>query len=190
MTAPDPHAGLRQALSLMARYHLWATSRLLMPHVADLEDRAYRQPVGLFFGSVHGTLNHLWLAERAWWGRFVGQPEAFARLDEELEADREALATGWLASAARWQEFIDQAPAEAWSGELHYRRINGQTMSLPWAATLQHVFNHATHHRGQITAALTTLGRTSPELDLVYMLQAEARGQPSAPAGVTAGMVK
>ena len=190
MTPTAPHAPLRDALSLMARYHVWASARLLMPHVADLEERAYRQPVGLFFGSVHGTLNHLWLAERAWWGRFIGQPEGFARLDEELETDREALAAGWLASTARWADFIAQAPAEAWSGSLHYRRINGQTMTLPWTATLQHVFNHATHHRGQITAALTALGRTSPELDLVYMLQAEARGQPPAPAGVAADVMK
>ena len=190
MTPTAPHAPLRDALSLMARYHVWASARLLMPHVADLEERAYRQPVGLFFGSVHGTLNHLWLAERAWWGRFIGQPEGFARLDEELETDREALAAGWLASTARWADFIAQAPAEAWSGSLHYRRINGQTMTLPWTATLQHVFNHATHHRGQITAALTALGRTSPELDLVYMLQAEVRGQPLALAGVAVDVMK
>ena len=41
------------------------------------------------------------------------------------------------------------------------------------AATLAHVFNHATHHRGQITAALTALGHDGPVLDLVYFLRAE-----------------
>ena len=40
-------------------------------------------------------------------------------------------------------------------------------------ATLTHVFNHGTHHRGQITTILTALGQPAPELDLVYMLQAE-----------------
>ncbi len=39
---------------------------------------------------------------------------------------------------------------------------------------LAHVFNHGTHHRGQITAALTALGQPSPELDLVYFLQQQA----------------
>jgi uncharacterized damage-inducible protein DinB len=45
--------------------------------------------------------------------------------------------------------------------------------SLPFSATLAHVFNHGTHHRGQITAAITALGHPCPELDLVWMLQAE-----------------
>ena len=47
--------------------------------------------------------------------------------------------------------------------------------SLPFAATLAHVFNHGTHHRGQVTAALTALGHPCPVLDLVYMLQEEQR---------------
>jgi hypothetical protein len=45
---------------------------------------------------------------------------------------------------------------------------------LAFAATLAHVFNHSTHHRGQITAALTAMGQPAPELDMVYMLQAPA----------------
>jgi len=45
--------------------------------------------------------------------------------------------------------------------------------SLTFAAALAHVFNHSTHHRGQITAALTAMGQPAPELDMVYMLQAE-----------------
>ena len=45
--------------------------------------------------------------------------------------------------------------------------------SLPFAATLWHVFNHSTQHRGQITAALTAMGQPAPEFDMVYMLQAE-----------------
>jgi uncharacterized damage-inducible protein DinB len=49
--------------------------------------------------------------------------------------------------------------------------MRGQSASLPFGLTLTHVFNHGTHHRGQITAALTALGRSSPELDLVYFLQ-------------------
>jgi len=44
---------------------------------------------------------------------------------------------------------------------------------LPFAQALAHVFKHSTHHRGQITAALTAIGQPAPELDMVDMLQAE-----------------
>ena len=66
--------------------------------------------------------------------------------------------------AAEW-------PLERFDGRLDYTNMRGQAMSLPFAATLAHVFNHGTHHRGQITAALTFLGQAGPELDLVYFLQ-------------------
>ena len=49
---------------------------------------------------------------------------------------------------------------------------------LAFAATLVHVFNHSTHHRGHIAAALTAMAQPAPELDMVYMLQAE--NQPKA----------
>ena len=62
-------------------------------------------------------------------------------------------------------------PDERLHGTLAYQRINGQPMVLPFAATLLHVFNHGTHHRGQISAALTALGQPPPDLDLVVMLQ-------------------
>ena len=58
---------------------------------------------------------------------------------------------------------------------LEYTSTQGVAMRLPFAATLAHVFNHGTHHRGQITAAITALGRASPELDLVWMLQAQSK---------------
>jgi uncharacterized damage-inducible protein DinB len=70
---------------------------------------------------------------------------------------------------------IESWSAERFEGKLAYTTMRGQDVALPFAATLAHVFNHGTHHRGQITAALTLLGQQCPELDLVYMLQEESR---------------
>ena len=59
-------------------------------------------------------------------------------------------------------------------GTLSYTSTAGQDLTLPFAATLTHVFNHGTHHRGQISAALTAMGRPAPVLDLVQVLVQES----------------
>ena len=72
-----------------------------------------------------------------------------------------------------WLPLLEIWPEHRLHGQLSYHRVAGGESSLPFAATLQHVFNHGTHHRGQITAALTMLGQPAPEIDLVYMLLQE-----------------
>ena len=76
-----------------------------------------------------------------------------------------------------WQPLIDGWPVTRFEGTLDYTTTKGLAASLPFAATLAHVFNHGTHHRGQITAALTALGQPGPELDWVYLLQ-QVQGKP------------
>ena len=163
----------RSHFATLARYGGWATARLL-DAVALLDDGAYRRNVGLFFQSVHGTLNHLLVGEHLlWYRRFAENISPKVALDEVAEPDRARLAERLREGAARWQPLIASWPIERFDGTLDYTTVRGQAVSLPFAATLVHVFNHGTHHRGQITAALTALGQPGPELDLVYMLQEE-----------------
>jgi uncharacterized damage-inducible protein DinB len=166
---------LRGHFRTLARYHVWATERLL-DGAATVRDDDWQRPCGVFFTSLHGTLNHLLLAEeRAWWPRFTGeQAEPYASLGDEIEPERARLCRRLLDVAGRWQDFVGAIPDDRWAGDLAYLR-QGQPQALPYAATLAHVFNHATHHRGQATAALTALGYACPELDLVRLLQAEQR---------------
>jgi len=170
-------APLRAYFASLARYHAWATARLCQ-HVDRLADADYRKDAGLFFKSVHGTLNHLLVAEHAaWFPRFAEGVSNQVALDAELESDRAALRGRLLAAVPRWQgliaSFDDARLAEA--STLDYTTTKGIAQSLPFAPTLGHVFNHATHHRGQITAAITAMGYPCPEIDWVWMLQAESR---------------
>ena len=159
----------------LARYNAWATLRLL-DAVAAGDDDDYRRDTGLFFKSIHGTLNHLLVGEQLlWFRRFAEGVSPRLALDDEAEPDRARLAERLLQGAARWQPLIESWPAARFDDVLRYTTTRGQAATLPFAATLTHVFNHSTHHRGQITAALTQLGQPCPELDLVYMLQQEAR---------------
>ena len=158
----------------LARYNVWATARLLNA-VRALPEEAYRRDVSLFFQSIHGTLNHLLVGEHhLWFVRFSEGISPQVALDAELEPDRARLDARLREGAARWAPLIASLAPHRWNGTLDYTTMRGTAASLPFAATLAHVFNHATHHRGQITAALTALGQPGPELDWVYHLQLEA----------------
>jgi len=168
---------MKTHLLMLARYSLWATRRLY-DAVGTLADADYRREMGLFFHSVHGTLNHLLVGEhQLWFPRFADGRSPQVALGAEVESDRARLGQRLLEGAAAWLPLIEGWDEVRLSGELAYARINSQRVTLPFAATLAHVFNHGTHHRGQVTAALTALGAPSPELDLVFMLQEEARRQ-------------
>jgi uncharacterized damage-inducible protein DinB len=162
----------------LARYNVWATERLLAA-VAPLSDEDYRRDAGLFFSSIHGTLNHILMGEHlVWYPRFARgeSPQAGSGLrhDMEVEPHRARLAQALQEGAARWAPLIAEWPAERFDSTLDYTTMAGEPVSLPFAETLAHVFNHGTHHRGQITAALTALGQPGPDLDLVVLLQQTA----------------
>jgi uncharacterized damage-inducible protein DinB len=160
----------RDHLLQMAQYHLWATERLVAATQA-LPDDVYRRPCGLFFRSIHGTLNHLLLTDgELWYPRFTENRSANLALDEELESDRAVLAARLVAAAGRWPGYVDGLGDDELAGELRYTMTTGQRRTLPLPAALLHVFNHATHHRGQITAAISMAGHEYEPLDLPLLI--------------------
>jgi uncharacterized damage-inducible protein DinB len=165
----------RDHFLMLARYNVWATDRLLERHVAKLTDGEYRRDVGLYLKSVHGTLNHLLLAERClWFERFATGESPKRKLDEEVHADRAALQAALKQGVRGWIPAIESWDEARFDGTLRYTSTAGVTRTVPFAPALTHVFNHGTHHRGQITAALTALGHDAPELDLLFPVMAEA----------------
>ena len=166
----------RDHFLLLARYNLWATERLLEQHVLTLTEAAYRCDCGLFFLSIHGTMNHLQVVENLlWFERFASGASPQRKLDDQVESDRRRLAARLIEGARRWAPLIESWPESRYAGTLDYVTTKGVPMSLPFAAALTHVFNHGTHHRGQITAAITSMGHACPEIDLVWILQEDAK---------------
>ena len=165
---------LREHLATLARYNLWAT-RKLYEHIDALPEADYRRDAGLFFKSVHGTLNHLLVGEhRLWFRRFAEGLSPVLPLNAEVEPDRARLRQALIEGAQAWLPFVAGCNVDRFHGALNYTTMKGVPASLPFAATLAHVFNHATHHRGQISAAITAMGHPCPEIDLVWMLQSES----------------
>lgn len=165
---------MRDHFCMLARYHVWASEKLLAA-VAAVDESDYRRDRGLFFASVHGTLNHMLVAESIWHARLAEGVSPRLALNAELETGRAALAAALRAAARRWGDWLQALPPQRFDGNLDYRRTSGEPVSVPLAGALAHVFNHGTHHRGQVTAALTGIGHACPEIDLIYFLAAEGK---------------
>lgn len=160
----------KKNIELMAQYNIWAT-QCLSESLKKVSDDDFYKDVGLYFKSIFGTLNHLLLGEHyLWYPRFVDGISPNFKLDDVVEADRHKCLTQLQIKSHHWLPFIQTLDQERLQGDLTYTRVNGEQLTLPFIPTLLHVFNHGTHHRGQITAALTALGYECPALDLVYML--------------------
>jgi len=161
---------MQRHFSMFARYNEWANCRV-NEAASALSGAEYRADRGAFFGSVHGTLNHLLVADRIWMNRFTGSGPSYSRLDEAPFEDFPPLRSAREAEDRRIIEWIDGLKAEAFDGSFTYRTIvNPAEITQRLAPALAHFFNHQTHHRGQVHGMLTSLRGKSgaPSLDLIH----------------------
>lgn len=157
----------------LGRYNRWANRRLY-DACAQLDDNEYRKPRPAFFGSIHGTLNHLLVGDRVWLGRIERVPSGVERLDQILYDDFAALRAAREAEDQRILALVDRLDEAALAQELDYANMAGkpQRTRLDWV--LVHVFNHETHHRGQAHGLLSQTV-VAPPLDLIFFLREAAR---------------
>ena len=154
---------------MMAGYNRWANERLYEAARA-LPDADYRANRGAFFGSLHGTLNHLLVADRIWMRRFTGTGPLQTQLDEILFEEFSALERARQDMDERIIGYVDLLTEADLAETLTYRTIvNPTDITQPLAPALTHFFNHQTHHRGQAHALVTmTAGNAAmPSLDLI-----------------------
>ncbi len=151
----------------LAGYNAWANSEIYKA-AAHLSDADYRADRGAFFKSVHGTLNHLLVTDRLWMRRFTGEGKVAATLDAILFDGLAALRQARIAEDDRITRYIKGLDAAALQGRFSYTRASTpDRYEQELAPALDHVFNHQTHHRGQVHALLTGLAGTAPSLDLL-----------------------
>jgi uncharacterized damage-inducible protein DinB len=151
----------------LAAYNSWANARLYDAAVA-LPEELYRADVGVFFGSLHRTLNHLLLTDRLWLTRLTGVGVQPKRLDEILYEDRLELARARIAEDARLAAVVGGYDAATLAQAHAYQTTSGMPQQQPLSDILLHLFNHQTHHRGQAHACLSiTTKQEPPSLDLL-----------------------
>lgn len=160
---------LRDYATTMARYNRWMNEKLYA--AADsLADEQRKADRGAFFRSIHGTLNHLLLTDEAWMQRLHGQPVTMTSLDQELHSEFTALRADRQAMDQRLMDWAEGLQAETPSRLLSFFSVSYQKqITMPYVVAVMHLFNHQTHHRGQVTTLLTQLGADIGPTDLPVM---------------------
>lgn len=159
---------LKEHFTGAADYNAWANARLYEAAFA-LNDADYHRDVGAFFHSLHGTLNHILVADRIWMRRLTGTGDSPNRLDAILYDDLAALAEARAAEDERIQSYIGGLAPARFAGEVTYATTSGAEHTQELRVILAHFFNHQTHHRGQAHTVLSIVtGAEPPALDILY----------------------
>lgn len=172
---------LKNDFELMASYNQWMNARLYAA-AANLDEAELQADRGAFFGSILATLAHILAADTHWLKRFAAAIPAMASLDYvrtvplpelvrgitfpdfiKLRADREALDAAIIT-------FTREATNELYAQPLSYTSRAGQLYTKPGGLVLRHVFNHQTHHRGQVTTLFSQIGVDVGATDLSVLI--------------------
>ena len=169
---------MKSHFQMMASYNRWANVRLY-DAAGGLPDDVYRKDIGLFFKSLHGTLNHLVVTDRIWMHRLDGHGVSPTRLNEILFEDFAALHEARNVEDERIIRFVEELSESDLEKIRDYQTTRGAPQRDPLRHILAHLFNHETHHRGQAHTALTQLtGAEPPSMDLMPMLRLQSASRP------------
>lgn len=160
-------------VATLARYHGWANTRLAKA-CGELPDEEYFKTRPAFFRSIHGTLNHILLCDRIWQSRILDGEPIQVGLDTILYEDREELRQARIAEDGKLIALVEAMSPQELGRTLRYSNLSGQSFETPMAWVLAHLFNHGTHHRGQIHDMLSQTPVAPPSLDLMHFIRETA----------------
>lgn len=161
-------------LSDLLEYHYWARDRALAA-VERLTPDQFAQDLGNSFGSIEDTLTHLYAADWIWCSRWQGEsPRAMPSSD--AFSDLVSLRAAWSKHERVVRSVLEGFGPDGLEGVVVYRTTDGTEDRTVFWHMLQHVVNHASYHRGQITTMLRQLGAQVPEsMDLITYYRGQAR---------------
>jgi uncharacterized damage-inducible protein DinB len=156
---------------MMARYNRLANEELYAA-CAQLDDTEYRKQRKGSFGSIHALLNHILLGDRIWMSRFEGGGATTPPLNTVLYDNFADLRAARVAEDERIERFFAAAPEGFFSRRLRYVNSKGVERFDSAAIVVPHLFNHQTHHRGQVHVMLSQTEVAPPSLDLHRLIDA------------------
>ena len=156
-------------IRLLARYNRIANERLY-DKCSELSDDEYRAQRKGSFGSIHALLNHILLGDRIWMSRFRGEGKTTPPLATVLYDNLAELRSARTADDAAIESFFAAADNGFLGRKLSYTNSKGQHCTDAALNAVLHMFNHQTHHRGQVHVMLSQAGVQPPSLDMHRIL--------------------
>jgi len=154
-------------------YHYWARDRLFVA-VDTLTDEQLRRPLGNSFSSIFDTMAHLCGADWIWRSRWEGEsPMALPK--PETYGDLDAIRAAWMDEEQRIRAIVSRLGPEGILRPIDYTGWDGRRQAQPFWQMLQHLVNHGSYHRGQVTTMLRQMGvQPAKSMDLIAFYRERA----------------
>lgn len=147
-------------------YNFWANQKML-DSLEPVTPEEFTRTLAGSFGSLRDTLVHIAGAEWLWLSRWKGQ-SAPTIFDSRTFPSIAALRDRWRSVESAVKDYVRNLTEAELVGILNYRNLKGEPYSVPLGQALQHVANHSTYHRGQVTTLLRQLGHPAQSTDMLY----------------------
>lgn len=153
-------------------YNTWANHRSLQAAGA-LSQEQFTKPLASSFSSVRDTLVHICGAEWVWHERFEGRsPSAIPDFSALQSVD--TLSEHWTAQESKLLAFVRRITQADLDAVMEYKTINFGAYKNPLWQSMQHLVNHGTYHRGQVTTMLRQLDAKPILTDLMHFYRERA----------------
>jgi uncharacterized damage-inducible protein DinB len=146
-------------------YDLWANNRLFET-AAQLPLEKYAQDLKASHGGIHGTLTHIVAEQKMWLGRWTGSRNTSLLQGKDVGTLLELIAI-WEKVSSETAQFLSTLSDENLHQSLTITTSNGQQFTHTFQQMMQHLVNHSTGHRSQVSAMMRQLGFVPPAIDLI-----------------------
>jgi uncharacterized damage-inducible protein DinB len=154
----------RQDILTLFTYHDWANGEML-DAVAPLSAEQFLRDLGNSFPSVRDTVAHIFGADLIWLQRWRGEPTGALPAAANYPSAA-SLRDGYATLERDRRAYLDAVTEDRLAHPFSYKDTRGIPRSLVLAHSMQHVVNHASYHRGQITTMLRQMGAQPISTDL------------------------
>ena len=176
---------MRYHLEMLGRYNQWLNSKIYLA-ASRISEKDLAENHGAFFGSILGTLNHIMVGDIIWLKRFAKHPSSMVSLSGVVELPNptslDQIIYNDFASLHSQRIWLDKQIIE-WLVEIadtdldniiDYKTTMGEIHRKQYSSLILHLFNHQTHHRGQVSTLFSQLGIEIGATDLLGVIPEEA----------------